>query len=213
MITIPARDLTLEDVHRLLNYQRSRHDSFAPFLKLEPLIAFEEEELRQLREDFESYLIDGKVSEGQVKLLTVAPLLRLAGFYKYPIKIFLEERIANISIEDEDIEIAGRIDLMAVNKSSRSIDGIPFRVIIIETKNSQADTEVGLAQLLFYSRESLQYQPLVWGVITTGKRWDFVRMVAGDVPSYQLLPSLHFIESQPSRITLQVLKAIRHSLF
>jgi hypothetical protein len=213
MTTIPSRNLTLDDVHRLFNYQRSHDDTFSTLLTLEPLTAFEEEELRQIREDFDHYLIEGSVSEGQVKFLTVAPLLRLAGFYKAPIKIILEERIADIVIEDEDITITGRLDLLAINKSSRSIDRASFWVVIVETKNSQAETRTGLAQLLSYAFESLKSQRSVWGLVTNGTRWDFVYIFADSSPSYQLLPSLHFMEVEPSQQVLQVLKAIRNSLF
>jgi hypothetical protein len=213
MITIPARNLTLENVHRLLQYQRSRQDSFNTYLNLEPLTAWEEREVSQIREDFENYLIEGKVSEGQVKLLTVVPLLRLAGFHKAPIKILLEERITDILIEEEDLIITGRLDLLMVNKDSRSIASTSLWIVIVETKNSQAEVTTGLAQLLTYAFESLQSQSSVWGLVANGIRWDFVYISAGDPPSYQLLPSLHFMEIEPSRMTLQVLQAIHTSRF
>ena len=37
-------------------------------------------ELLKIRSQFDRYLVEGKVLEGQVRLLTVNPLLRLSGF-------------------------------------------------------------------------------------------------------------------------------------
>lgn len=89
MTILNARNLSLEEVQRLFGFQEQYSDSFAPLLSLEPLIDTEQQELLQIRDDFRRYLTAGKVSKGQVKFLAVAPLLRLAGFYRYPIEIRL----------------------------------------------------------------------------------------------------------------------------
>jgi hypothetical protein len=68
--------------------------SFSSLLSLAPLTQFEQQELTEIWEDFDNYLTEGKVSEGQVKFLVLAPLVRLAGFYKAPLVIKLEEDIA-----------------------------------------------------------------------------------------------------------------------
>ena len=64
--------------------------------------------------------------EGLVKALTIFPLLRLAGFYRPPIKLSLQESIAEINIEDEDTTITGRIDILAVNKEQKIIANVFF---------------------------------------------------------------------------------------
>lgn len=40
-----------------------------------------------------------------VMALTVMPLLRLAGFYRAPIKMRMEQEIDRINVEDDDISI------------------------------------------------------------------------------------------------------------
>ena len=100
--TLIAKKLTLRQVQELLKLHKLPNGSFTPLLSLEPITEFELQELDQIRQDFENYLIDGKVLEGQIKLLVIGPLLRLAGFYRSPIKISLEPDIADIVIEDED---------------------------------------------------------------------------------------------------------------
>lgn len=77
MTILNAKNLTLRQVHQLLSLEQRFDGSFTPWLSLEPLTEFEQQELRQIQDDFRAYLIDG-ILEGQIKLLVIAPLLRLA---------------------------------------------------------------------------------------------------------------------------------------
>ncbi|MEJ1936246.1 restriction endonuclease subunit R, partial [Nostoc sp. NIES-2111] len=84
MTILNASNLSLEEVHRLFSFQKQFNNSFSNLLSLEALTEREHQELQQIYEDFDRYLTAGKVSEGQIKFLVVAPLLRLASFYHYP---------------------------------------------------------------------------------------------------------------------------------
>lgn len=90
MTDLKAKNITLNQVYHLLKLEEqfSKH-SFTSLLLLEALTEFEKQEIAQIRSDFRWYLNAGKVLEGQVKLLVLAPLLRLAGFYRHPIQITL----------------------------------------------------------------------------------------------------------------------------
>lgn len=114
--TLDASNLTLNKVKALLKFQRQVNNSFTSLLTLEPLTESEQEELEEIRDLFDSYYGDGKISEGQIRFLFLAPLLKLAGFYTPRIKILLEEKIADILVEDEDKLIKGRMDILAVNR-------------------------------------------------------------------------------------------------
>ena len=161
MTLVNARNLSLEDVQHLLGLQEDYNYSFSSLLSLESLTELEQQELLRIRDDFRRYLTSGKVSEGQVKFLVIAPLMRLAGFYSYPIQIKLEEDISEIQIEDENIKITGRSDILAVNKVRKLKDKTFFWVLLIESKNSSISPSEGLPQLLTYAYESLNYQTSV----------------------------------------------------
>lgn len=108
--TIDSRNLSLKEVHRLLKLERRLNNSFTSLLSLEPLTEIGIQELEKIRALFDNYYCEGKISEGGVKFLFLAPLMWLAGFYQQNIKITLEENIAEISIQDEDTSIKGRMD-------------------------------------------------------------------------------------------------------
>jgi hypothetical protein len=207
MTILNTKELSLSDVHHLLGFQRQYNSSFTSLLSLENLNEFEQQELVQIRNDFDNYLSDSKVLEGMVKALTTFPLLRLAGFYRSPIKIYLEENIAPINIVDEDINITGRLDILAINKNSK-LNNILFWVLVIESKNSEIDPLAGLPQLLTYTYKSLADQPSVWGLTTNGSRYQFVYIQQGNCPTYQLMPFLNLMETEPAIQILQILKAI-----
>jgi len=208
MSALNAKNLTLSEVLRLLKFQKLPNGSFTPLLSLEPLTEFEQQELIQTCEDFDSYLTDGKVSEGQVKLVSVGPLLRLAGFYRSPIKMFLEEGIADIAVEDEGATITGRLDLLAIDKNTLTTTDVPFWILVIETKNSAIDVLAGLPQLLAYAYKSLEHQTSVWGLVTNGARYQFAYIQSGTPPTFQLMPLLNLMDCEPAIQILQVLKAI-----
>ncbi|MEH2362954.1 restriction endonuclease subunit R [Nostoc sp.] len=207
-ITLDARNLSLEDVQRLLKFEEQLNGSITSLLCLESLTDFEQQELSQIRNLFRSYYAAGKISEGQIKFLFLAPLMKLAGFYHSSIKITLEENIADISVEDEDTNIKGRMDILAVNKTQGKKVTTPFWILVLEAKNSSINASEGLPQLLTYAYKSLKNQTSVWGVTTNGMDYQFVYLQQGNPPIYQLLPKLDITRSESSIELLQVFKSI-----
>ncbi|WP_365740884.1 restriction endonuclease subunit R [Nostoc sp. JL33] len=176
-------------------------------LSLENITEFEQQELQVIRNIFREYYSEGKISEGQIKFLFLAPLMKLAGFYHSSIKITLEENIANISVEDEDTNIKGRMDILGVSKTQERIVTTLW-ILVIESKNSSFNALEGLPQLLTYTYKSLENQTSVWGVTTNGMDYQFVYLQQGNPPIYQLLPKLDITRSESSIELLQVFKSI-----
>ena len=205
-LTVEPSALSLNDVHRLLKLQKQSNGLFTDYLTLELLTEFEQQDLSRIRNDFERYLAAGKISEGMVKFFTIAPLMRLAGFYDIPIRLTMED-VVGIAIENEDKVIKGRMDILAVNQAEATI-APPFWVLVIETKNSAIDVFEGVPQLLTYAFKSLEQQSSVWGLVTNGLRYQFVYLHQSNPPIYQLMPSLSLNETQSSIVLLQVMKAI-----
>ncbi|NET07371.1 MAG: restriction endonuclease subunit R [Merismopedia sp. SIO2A8] len=208
MTTLNAKNLTLDEVHRLFSFQKQDNNSLASLLSLEPLTELEQQELAQTRQEFDNHLTSTAASEGQVKLVAISPLLRLAGFYRYPLQVIVEEGIARINISDEGTIVTGRLDILAIHKARQIRDNVPFWILVIESKNSSVSPSIGLPQLLSYAYKSLEYQESVWGLATNGELYRFVYIQAGNPPTYQLMPFLGLTDSESSIELLQVLKAI-----
>lgn len=208
MTALQARNLTIREVRQLFGFQELYNGSFESVLSLNPITESEQQELRKIYNDFCPYLETETVLEGQVRLIAVAPLLRLAGFYEYPIQMQVEKNIERIEFEDNDTIISGRFDIVAVNKE-REIDAkTDLWILVIETKKGLTEPFYGLPQLLTYAYKNLEHQECVWGLVTNGLRYLFVYIQKGDPHTYQHMPLLSLDESQSSSKLLQVLKAI-----
>ncbi|MCC5647227.1 restriction endonuclease subunit R [Nostoc sp. CHAB 5824] len=205
-LTVEASTLSLNDVHRFLKLEKLSNGSFTNFLRLELLSDFEQQDLLRIRDDFDRYLNAGKISEGLVKFITIAPLMRLAGFYDVPIRLTMEDSIA-IAVEDEDRRITGRMDILAINSPQSNV-APPFWVLVIETKNSSVNVIEGLPQLLTYAFKSLDQQPSVWGLVTNGQLYQFVYLRHDNQSTYELMPLLNLSQSPDAIELLQVFKAI-----
>ncbi|WP_375511764.1 restriction endonuclease subunit R [uncultured Nostoc sp.] len=205
-LTVEASSLSLNDVHRFLKVEELSNGSFTNFLSLEPLSEFEQQDLLRIRNDFRRYLSAGKISEGLVKFITIAPLMRLAGFYDVPIRLTMEDSIA-IAVEDEDKRITGRMDILAINSPQSNI-APPFWVLVIETKNSSVNVIEGLPQLLTYAFKSIEQQPSVWGLVTNGQLYQFIYLRHDNQSNYELMPLLNLSQSPDAIELLQVFKAI-----
>jgi hypothetical protein len=208
MAILRASELTLKEVHRLLRYQADEGMAFEELLHLESLSTVEKAELLKIRQDFNRYRLDGQVLEGQVRLLAIAPLLRLSGFFDMPIQMQVEEGIERITVQDGEHQIAGRMDLVAFNLARMNVNQLAFCVLIIESKESQIDALAGLPQLLTYAHSALEQQSLVWGLTTNGVSYRFVEIRAGAPSQYRLMPELNLIDLDRTVQILQVLKAI-----
>lgn len=208
MTALEARNLSIEQAERLLGFQELFNGSFTPLLALEPLTDEEQEELDRIQNEFRNYWREGKVTEGQVRVIAVGPLLRLAGFNRPPIKLRVEEDIARIYIEDRDTHITGRFDIVAVNKEKDNASNTPLWILVVESKNSEAAESTGVPQLLVYAFQSLKVQESVWGVVTNGLTYWFIYMRQGNPPTYQYMPMFNLFQRADTIQLLQVLKAI-----
>jgi hypothetical protein len=201
--TVQANTLSLKEVHRRLGYQRHYADRLDEWLTLPDLTPAETAELMNVRSEFDRYLVEGAVLEGQVRVLSVNPLLRLSGFNRAPVTIQVEMAIAPIELPES--KITGRMDLLAIRMRE---DGPDFWVLVVESKESGADAMQGLSQLLTYAYAGLQTQQSVWGLTTNGINYQFVQIRAGQPPQYFLLPELSLLHRESAVSLLQVLKAI-----
>lgn len=208
MAVIEASNLSLGDVHRLLKLTRQLNNSIESLLPLEKLTEFEQQKLSEIRTNFDNYYSEGKISEGQIKFLFLSPLMWLSGFYNSNINITLEEKIADINIQDEDKIIKGRMDILAATQSQEKGTITGLWILLIESKNSSIDASEGLPQLLTYTCTSLEHQESVWGLTTNGMDYQFVYLQQGNPPTYQLFPKLSLIYPEPSIQLLQVMKTI-----
>lgn len=106
--TIPAAEATLRDLKQAFGLQIVQDPAFFSEWS-ETHAALSESEQRLLdrvKANFAALMEDPPMLENSVKLVVLAPLLDLAGFYHKPFRLETETSI-NVELEDEGLIIRG----------------------------------------------------------------------------------------------------------
>jgi hypothetical protein len=158
-------------------------------------------EKQQLNRVKASYLnlIKRTMLEDMVKMVVLSPLLNYAGFYLPPFYSSSEESI-EISAEDEGVMIRGRIDVLVLQDQ--------MWVLVIESKQVGFSLEVGIPQALAYMLANPQPDKPVFGLVTNGSNFIFMKMIHQDKPYYALSDEFTLRRSDDLHIVLRILKRI-----
>jgi Type I restriction enzyme R protein N terminus (HSDR_N) len=160
---------TLGDVHDRLGLSRSPAADF--FLEwqqdLPELDAAARVMLDRTRQRFRYHREAGQVTEGMVNAIVVSPLLEIAGFYDPPFRLRAEQSIELETVQADRV-LRGRIDFLVMQ------DG--FWQVVIESKETTFDIEVGIPQLLTYMMAAPSQQTGLFGMVTNGSSFVFVKL-------------------------------------
>jgi len=200
--TFQASRLSLYDVESKFHarQQFTTSDFFTDLLQnAAPLSEFEKQILDRTRQHY-LYLAKRPLLEVTVKMVTLSPLLSLAGFYDPPFYTTLEESIELVSQDGVEV-VRGQIDVLVLQQS--------IWVLVIEAKSIQYDVMVALPQALIYMISSPNLTKSRFGLITNGREFRFIKLDSETEPIYTL--SKVFSLSEPENHlydVLQILKAL-----
>jgi len=115
---IAAKDVTLRELKQNLGLQMTGDPNFfTEWSERLPILKAEEQHLLdRVKANFLELMEDPPMLENTVKLVVLAPLLDLAGFYHKPFRIETETSAA-LEMKDEETIIRGRIDVLVVKNS------------------------------------------------------------------------------------------------
>lgn len=134
----------------------------------------EKQLLDQIKAGYLNLRNDPPLLESSVNAAILSPLLFIGKFYLPPFHIKLEKSI-ELSTEDQNVVIKGRIDFLLLNRQ--------LWVTVIESKQVAYSVEAGLDQILAYMLAA-PHQNTVFGMITSGGSFMFLKLVKGAVPQY-----------------------------
>lgn len=201
--TLQASRLSLYDVKSKFHLHQAPTDSFFSDLlnSAQPLSELEKQQLDRTKQQY-LYLADRPLLEVTVKMVTLSPLLSLAGFYDPPFYTTLEESVEVESQDGSEI-VRGQIDVLVLQNS--------IWVVVIESKSVQYDVMMALPQALTYMSASSNHlaNQNTFGMITNGREFRFIKLEPTPSPTYTL--SKVFSLSEPENhlyLVLQILKSL-----
>ena len=188
-------------MHQKLGLVRSSDSQFFAewYDDLPVLTASEREALDVIRQRFRYHREEGQVTEGTVNAIVVSRLMELAGFYDPPFRLRSEVPVEIVTtVENETLR--GKIDFLVLQER--------FWRVIIESKETEFDVEMGIPQTLAYAIASPLEQVPFFGMITNGNSFIFLK-VDRERREYDFSETYSML-SRSNRLydVLQILKAI-----
>jgi hypothetical protein len=172
--TLQAESITLRELIDWYGLEFVEEPAFFPEWQA-PLPVLTETEMQLLDQIKAGYLNlrnDPPLLENTVNAAILSPLLFVGKFYLPPFHIKVEKSI-ELAIEDHDVLIKGRIDFLLLHQH--------LWLTVIESKQVAYSVEAGLDQVLAYMLAA-PAQKTVYGMITSGGSFMFLKLVKGDLP-------------------------------
>lgn len=175
--TIQAEEVTLQQLITLYGLQWVEGEQFFPEWQdeLPELTDLDKQLLDQIKTGYLNLRNYPPLLENTVNTVVLSPLLFIGKFYLPPFHIKLEKSV-EIATEDGGTIIRGRIDFLLLNEQ--------FWVTVIESKQVAYSVEAGLDQILGYMLATPHPQKPVFGMITSGGSFIFIKLVKGNPPQY-----------------------------
>jgi hypothetical protein len=132
--------------------------------------------LEEVKVDF-LHLSRYDLLEPIVKMVVLSPILRLAGFYRDPFYVMAEKKVELLS-EDGDLLVRGMVDLIVFHPK--------IWIVSVEAKRSYYSLEAAIPQALFYMFGQATEGQAVFGLVTNGREFQFLKLIKGQVSRYAL---------------------------
>lgn len=170
---------TFSQLQSQFNLDRTTDDQFfTEWLNPEgELTETERQALDAIQHKYFYQLSDGQLGEETIKLIVLSPLLDLAGFFEPPFR-FKTETTVQIVVESDEVTYRGRIDALVLLET--------LWVVVIESKETSFSLEMALPQTLAYMLANPNLQKPVFGMVTNGGNFIFVKLQNGEFPQYEL---------------------------
>jgi hypothetical protein len=194
---------SLDDLEERFNLLPTENEQFFSEWnqELPQLTDTETTTLDQIRNRFLRHRKRGFLAEGTINHLVISPLLTLAGLYDEPFFITTEPEV-ELLLEDRDELLRGRIDTLIVQQQ--------LWVLVVESKSTIAFS-VALPQVLTYMMGNPNPQRPVYGLITNGDEFQFIKLLIQDNPQYDLSNIFSLLLPHRNQLydLMRVLKQIR----
>ena len=195
---IAAKDVTLKELKQNFGIQMSQSPAFfTEWLEAFTLLSEEERHLLdRVKANFQELMEEPPMLENTVKMVVLAPLLDLAGFYHKPFRIETETSVA-LEMKDEGAIIRGRIDVLVVKNQ--------LWLLVIESKRSDFAVTRAIPQALSYMLSNSEMVQPTFGMITNGNEFLFLKTSQNDYANSRLFSLVN-----PNNELYEVLQILKH---
>jgi hypothetical protein len=155
--------------------------------------------LERIRDRFFHQLEAGTLLESGVKMMIVAPLLDLAGFYDPPFRCRFEPSV-DLDIDTGEAVLKGRIDTLVVQNQ--------IWIWVLEAKRTTFSLALGIPQALAYMLTNPDTRQPTYGLLCSGESFLFLKLVTQPQPRYGFSRHFNLLNDGDLTMVLQILKKI-----
>lgn len=196
---------SLNQAESLFGLQRALLPHFFPEWQshLPALTPGEEATLDRIKTSYLYNSADGPLSESTINLLLVSPLLYLSGHCDPPFKLRGEVPI-EIQVNDAGQVLSGRIDALVLHDR--------FWLVLAESKQAKLSFSMAIPQALTYMMGSPNQTDPLFGVVTNGDGFLFLKLVKQPQPTYALSDDFSLFRQSQNELypVLKIFKQIGH---
>lgn len=195
---IAAKDITLKELKQNFGLQMSQNPAFFTEWSeaFTPLSEEDRHLLNRVKANFLELMEDPPMLENTVKMVVLAPLLDLAGFYHKPFRIETETSVA-LEMKDEGAIIRGRIDVLVVKNG--------LWLLVIESKRSDFAVTRAIPQALAYMMSNSETMQPTFGMITNGNEFLFLKTSQNEYANSRLFSLVN-----PNNELYEVLQVLKY---
>jgi hypothetical protein len=198
--TLAIEKITLYDLEQTFNLHLVEDSTFFYEWQedLPSLTIAERDRLQRVQASYAN-LERRSLLENTVKMAIVAPLLDLAGFFLPPFYVDTETSV-EIVAEEVGVQLRGRVDVLVLIEQ--------LWVLIIEAKRAEFSLKVGIPQVLSYMLAAPRKDKPLFGLVTNGSSFVFLKLVPGDRPHYAKSKEFILDQDDGLSLTLQIMKRL-----
>ena len=199
--TIPAQDITINDLKIKFNLQQTNERQFFREWQdnLPEVSESEKQLLERIKTNFLNLIEYPPMLENAVKMVVLSPLLDLAGFYQRHLRISTEKQVEIIS-EDEGTIIKGKIDVLVLQEQ--------LWILVIEAKKAQFSLEPGIPQALAYMLDHPHPEKPIFRLVTNGSNFIFIKLIKQERSLYALSDEFTLRRANDLYIVSRILKQL-----
>jgi hypothetical protein len=170
---------SLSDLQTRCNLRQTNSDRFFRewIENLPELNQQQQAGIARIKQRYDYHRVDDLLLEGTINLLVVSPLMELAGFLDPPFRIHSAYGIS-LELEEAEETIRGFIDTLVVQEQ--------LWILVVESKRTSISVPAALPQLLAYMLATSQPDKPVFGMVTNGDEFVFLKLLLTDTPEYDV---------------------------
>ncbi|MEO0984754.1 MAG: type I restriction enzyme HsdR N-terminal domain-containing protein [Cyanobacteria bacterium J06639_14] len=196
--TLSAKDIDLAQLETLFGLVQTHDPNFFPEWQdtLPDLSASEGEAVDEVKAEY-LHLSRYNILEPLVKMVVLSPLLKLAGFYRPPFYVMAEQQV-ELTTQDEGQVIRGLVDVLVFHEQ--------VWIITIEAKRAEYSLKAAIPQVLFYMLGQPLPEHPIYGFMTNGSEFKFLKLQQRECPTYELSYTLALDRGDDLNRVVRILK-------